>query len=1234
MDGAADVPTARAEVAEQNAGTAGRRIIAEYGSTADPAVLRRGGAALETLAARTSDPVDRLNLQIDLAVVLGTLADAEADEELFVASSSWFERTAADGDADELTLSRCWSNWALAELAQARRLGRPALVDQAAEHAERALRAALEPGDARTWALSAGGSVYLRLYQVGGDLADLDRAEERLREAIAQLQEADPDDPDLPQALRCLAVVLGVRFLAMGGGRRADHEEAVALLREAVERTASGTLDRYATMAVLGGALVEGAQVGGERSLAEGLALLTAAHEAAHGPERDLIAPDLAAALLVAFQWNGDRSTLDTAVRVLSTSQGAATPATEAARASRLGAVLAVRHDAFADPADLDRALDLLEQAHAVDVLRGDDAVQLLSDLGGTLLQRFDVSGHPGDLDRAIDVLEDALERVHARTSALALRVLLNLGTAYLTHHEVFGDLESIDAAVRCLDEPAPGTTTVTPERGGWLASRGVAYQARFRARGDESDIRTAVDTLRAAVAGFGADVGHDLPTRETGTAVSNLAEALGLLAGTRPDGDPERRGLLNEAVRWSRTATQASEATDIDRALRLTNLGSLLMRLHDEEPSEALRTEASQALQKAVDLTPPDQPRRVIYLSNLASFHFTVGLHDDDPDADVVRAVTLLQEAAMAETGGVLHRIWAAYTWAQLASKHGDLDQALDGYRTAVTLVPDLAGRRLNRGDREQHLAGIAELARDAAACALQRRGATDAIGALDLLEQGRGVLLQQALRGRDPGGLLRRLRPALGERLAEIDEELSRVDEIASAGIDRPAAAVGGAPSGRRRRRLVAEREQLLEEIRGSDVPALAEFGRPASAEALAAALGDDTAIIVNISDYRCDVLVVTLQSVRTVHCPGLSPAAVRERLQRFDTAFADMAGLADDADDDEAEQADQSLRAAFHELAGWLWDEMAERALRAAGLTEAAGDPYTAPRVWWIPTGELARFPVHAAGRHADGTDGGTATTVASRVVSSYATSLTALHESRRLLESGTDAERPAPGDGDPAAVVVAMPSTPALGPDADLEGATDEVAHLLRHFPTAIPLVAEDASRGAVLAAIRRASILHLACHATSEPTSPDHSRLFLHDGELAIADLLGLPPWPRGLAYLSACQTADVSGELPDEAIHLASAFQLLGFGHTVATTWPVPDDLAVRVCGGFYGSLVPHRLAAPPADPAAALHVTIAAELADDPLDPLPWAYVHFGTPEQRNGDQPRRPFDHSTIEG
>jgi CHAT domain-containing protein len=58
-----------------------------------------------------------------------------------------------------------------------------------------------------------------------------------------------------------------------------------------------------------------------------------------------------------------------------------------------------------------------------------------------------------------------------------------------------------------------------------------------------------------------------------------------------------------------------------------------------------------------------------------------------------------------------------------------------------------------------------------------------------------------------------------------------------------------------------------------------------------------------------------------------------------------------------------------------------------------------------------------------------------------------------------------------------------------------------------------------------------------------------------------------------LAFLSACATARTGARLPDEAIHLASAFQLAGYRHVISTLWPIADRPAVRVAEVFYAGV-------------------------------------------------------------
>lgn len=684
-------------------------------------------------------------------------------------------------------------------------------------------------------------------------------------------------------------------------------------------------------------------------------------------------------------------------------------------------------------------------------------------------------------------------------------------------------------------------------------------------------------------------------------TALGNLAEALRLQASL---GQPDDSGVHPSA--WADAASAAEAALDgaafpDEKALRLTNLGTLLMDRHDAIPDPEVRRRAIESLREAAAISRPEDPRRAVYLANFASACFTLGLDDGSPptsQAAQSRARELLREAAASTSAAPQHRVWAAYTQAQLACESGDLDEGVEAFGVAIALIPEMAGQRLARRDRERHLAGLSELARDAAACALEYG---DPARAVEFLERGRGVLISDLLRDAQDEAVLTAQRPDLADRLERTEDELAALNASERQG------------TAGRRQQLAADRSAVIADVRACGVPELADFRRPPTLAELAGALPGPV-VVVNVSEYRSDALILAGRRLRVLECPGLTPAVLRTHLARFEKALADLTAA---ADDDAADAVWPELEDAFHSAARWLWDVLAQRVLEQLGFTRDisltgsqsmaadTGDPREASRIWWVPTGELARFPLHAAGYHR--TADGASPSVFRRVVSSYATSLTSL----RQAVTSRAPEHP-PDGAVPGVLAVAMPHTPALGPAGDLPSALAEMAVVARHVPTAVRLAEADATRAATLAAIRSASIAHFGCHATIVPADPSRGRLLVHDGAIRITELQALPAWRRGLAFLSACDTASTRGDIPDEFVHLASAFQVIGFEHVIGTAWQVPDDIALTVTDGFYAAAwdpasVTH------ADPAAALHMSVAAALATDPLNPFPWAYVHYG---------------------
>jgi hypothetical protein len=361
------------------------------------------------------------------------------------------------------------------------------------------------------------------------------------------------------------------------------------------------------------------------------------------------------------------------------------------------------------------------------------------------------------------------------------------------------------------------------------------------------------------------------------------------------------------------------------------------------------------------------------------------------------------------------------------------------------------------------------------------------------------------------------------------------------------------------------------LIAEIR--TVPGFAGFLRLPGFHGLAAAAVGGPVVMLNVHSLRSDALIVHRDGVTVVPLAALTPAAVASKARALLTAV------------DDGEQA------GVEGVLAWLWDAVAGPVL--AALKHHLGNGDGNRRVWWCPVGYLAYLPLHAAGR--PGSPG-----VLDHVVSSYTSTLRALLRAR---------ERPAVPVADARLAVVAMPWTPGASP---LRHVVAEAAAVAGHFVgRATVLTGPQATHERVVAALGDASWAHFACHAVGRLDDPSRSELLVHDHEESPLTVLGIARLDLSgaeVAYLSACETSMAGATLPDEAIHLASAFQLAGYRHVIATLWPVSDRAARRTSEATYAALTE------PGDSAYALHKAVLAARAARP-DWYTWwaAMLHYG---------------------
>jgi hypothetical protein len=247
---------------------------------------------------------------------------------------------------------------------------------------------------------------------------------------------------------------------------------------------------------------------------------------------------------------------------------------------------------------------------------------------------------------------------------------------------------------------------------------------------------------------------------------------------------------------------------------------------------------------------------------------------------------------------------------------------------------------------------------------------------------------------------------------------------------------------------------------------------------------------------------------------------------------------------------------------EVLKWLWDAAVQPILQELNLLQSKrGTPTAAlPRIWWITSGILGQFPLHAAGHRWHNSLENTL----GHVVSSYIPTIRALEYAREKMACAS-ASNPS------KALIVAMPRTFGVCELIKIDPETETIAGLLGCERM------QYTSKADVMRKLEHSNLVHFGCHGEADPLHPRKSCLFVAVDEdrtperITVEDLIQTNLPDARLAYLSACSTAQSKAtELNEETLHLASVFQLIGFPQVIGTVWEAKDWAANRVALSFY----------------------------------------------------------------
>ncbi|XEU99252.1 hypothetical protein FSHL1_004539 [Fusarium sambucinum] len=644
----------------------------------------------------------------------------------------------------------------------------------------------------------------------------------------------------------------------------------------------------------------------------------------------------------------------------------------------------------------------------------------------------------------------------------------------------------------------------------------------------------------------------------------------------------------LHEAADCTREALDGLDKRNPLRATLLDKLSVALGHLHwrgGPQSDPKVRAYIDQAIsvsREAVALTPKHHPGLAGRLKNLGT-HLGHKYHMSETSDGLKECIKCHVAALHAEQSPTLRRIQAADDVLPYCADIRDWNLAFDVASSAIALFPKLIFQSHQHSDKLHMLGKVSGLASDAAAVALNAGKSLAVV--LAILEQGRGVLSQSMEEMRTDRASLQVQHPQYAEELKRIrgalDHPLQYNDSLEDPEENWEA-------ESNLRKEADKKLDGLITRIRKQ--PGFEDYLLPPSETAMRAAAQKGPIVVINVSRFRCDAIIVKPDRLHLLPLPKLTLSGVEDAYMaepaqppaqpsgplpqgpvsnsNYNVWKAVVSNMGWDGPSTKPVGGDLSRKPSSTlgspKVLRWLWETTAKPVLDHLGYKGVQKDGKW-PHVWWIPTGSLSRFAIHAAGDYYPGTS----ETVLDRTVSSYNSSIKSIIQSRRRRIAVCKS---------PYVLLVAMETT--KGCTSGLPFASEEVSivsNICRSM--SIRPLQPGKQKKDVFPHLRNCTIFHFAGHGQSDNSDPLNSRLMLNDSSsdpFTVTSLFDtkLHDDPPFLAYLSACGTGRMDNDrFSDEGIHLISACQLAGFRHVIGTLWEVNDKSCVEIARVFYENL-------------------------------------------------------------
>ncbi|KAH7325429.1 CHAT domain-containing protein [Rhizoctonia solani] len=1025
--------------------------------------------------------------------------------------------------------------------------------------------------------LSNLGMLYYARFNLSGNLDDLNNAIDLEEQAYYLCDKEDPDMARSTSNLKARSRIPKGHFslpalldqLGNSYSQRFDRlddlaalDKAIQFKQEVLSLTPEGHPSLPLRVSSLGDSYLQRLICRGDLSDLDeattcGIQTLTLIPEGSPSLPACLI--NLSAVYYQRFKRLDDLAALDSAIeyqlqsRSLIPDKSSAQPK----QSTALGELYYHRHSRLGSLDDLAQSIECLLQACSLTTDGDPELPTRLNLLSVAYCQSFMRLGNVADLNNSIETSTKACYLTPMGHSTLAAR-LVTLSASYQKRFKRLGDLADLDKAIEQGLKAQNLTSEGEPELPDLLGHLGVSYHQRFMRLHDPADLDKAIELKHRACLLASADNSNfhtqlsnlGMSYRERFVSFGNpedLSKAIeyGVQArATTPKGHPDLTSVLSQlGVSYNYQFKNLGNRSALDNAIACkleaysltlagdhlfpARLANLSMSYSERfallgDPEDLKKT--IEGLLKASSLYPGGHPDLPYLLKELGHSHRKKYEALGEPN-HIEQALDYFRQAARCSIGNPKGRLDAALGWARTARKY-KLSDDLHGYQAAIEILPEFIWLGATIDQRYDTLGQLSSVAIEAASAAISSGEFTLAI---EWLEQGRSIVWNQIILLRSPLDELHIHHPSLASRLQSLGHELHN----AGSRVSNPEAPATDSTNleqeAQKHHQLAQEYTDLLSQVR--QLPGFENFLRPKAANELVNAARSGPVVIINVHMTRSDALVILpgKSDIHHIELPKLTYKGAS--VARVEMELSLGRGGVTDRTERRPIQSKSDQQQGFRQTLEMLWEAVAKPVLDFLGYNDMVASSAELPHIIWCTTGPLSFLPLHAAGYYDR-----PGSKLVDFAVSSYTPTLGALLASQ-IPSSGVHS----------SILAIGQEATSGM---SSLPGTAKELSHIQEHATGTIRytrLTNQDATPAAVLDQMEQHDWVHLACHAHQSIADPRKSGFFLHGGTLDLSTITQRSFQNKGLAFLSACQTATGDQKLADEAVHLASGMLIAGY---------------------------------------------------------------------------------------